>query len=315
MSARVAFPARGRKPVSHQQEVPVHNQSEKRSVQQKHLLIVLLMTGTFMVIEVVGGLLTGSLALLADAGHMLTDVAALGLSAFAMWMATRPSPPEKSYGYHRAEILAAVTNAVVLLLLALWVLYEAYQRVYEPPHVLGIPMLLIGLVGLAVNVASMKLLADESASSLNVRSAYLEVLSDAISSVGVILGGVTIWLTGWFLIDPFLSAGISVFIVWRTWALLTQAVHVLMEGVPTHLDAKQVGQAMAGVPGVKGIHDLHIWTITSGLDALSSHVVVSMGEDRDKVLERLQVLLRDRFGIDHVTLQIVEKPADRVQVE
>ena len=290
-------------------------EEESRSAQQTNLLRVLLITGTFMVIEVVGGLLTQSLALLADAGHMLTDVAALGLSAFAMWMAARPSTPEKSYGYHRAEILAAVTNAVVLLLLAIWILYEAYRRVFEPPHVLGVPMLLIGFVGLVVNVASMKLLADESAPSLNVHSAYLEVLSDAISSVGIILGGVTIWLTGWFLIDPLLSAGISVFIVWRTWALLTQAVHVLMEGVPTHLDAREVGQAMAGVPGVKGIHDLHIWTITSGLDALSAHVVVPVGEDRDAVLGRLQQLLRDRFGIDHVTLQMVEERSDRVQVE
>ena len=287
----------------------------QRTQQRRNLLTVLLMTGTFMVIEVIGGFLTQSLALLADAGHMLTDVAALGLSAFAMWMAARPSTPEKSYGYHRAEILAAVTNAVVLLLLAIWILYEAYRRVFEPPHVLGVPMLLIGFVGLAVNVASMKLLADESASSLNVRSAYLEVLSDAISSVGVILGGVTIWLTGWFLIDPLLSAGISVFIVWRTWALLTQAVHVLMEGVPTHLDAKEVGQAMAAVSGVKGIHDLHIWTITSGLEALSAHVVVPVGEDREEVLKRLQSLLRDRFGIDHVTLQIVVERSDRVQLE
>ena len=273
------------------------------------------MTGTFMVIEVVGGLFTGSLALLADAGHMLTDVAALGLSAFAMWMAARPSTPKKSYGYHRAEILAAVTNAVVLLLLAVWILYEAYRRVFEPSHVLGVPMLLIGLVGLAVNVASMKLLVDESASSLNVRSAYLEVLSDAISSFGVILGGGIIWMTGLVLIDPLLSAGLSIFIVWRTWGLLSQAVHVLMEGVPTHLDAKEVGKAMVAVPGVKGIHDLHIWTITSGLDTLSSHVVVPVGEDRDEVLERLQSLLRDRFGIDHVTLQIVEERSDRVQVE
>jgi cobalt-zinc-cadmium efflux system protein len=293
----------------------VEDSRAQRTQQRRSLLIVLLMTGTFMVIEVVGGLLTGSLALLADAGHMLTDVAALGLSAFAMWMAARPSTPEKSYGYHRAEILAAVTNAVVLLLLAIWILYEAYRRIFESPHVLGVPMLLIGFIGLAVNVASMKLLAGESASSLNVRSAYLEVLSDAISSVGVILGGVTIWLTGWFLIDPLLSAGISVFIVWRTWALLTQSVHVLMEGVPTHLDAKEVGQAMAGVPGVKGIHDLHIWTITSGLEALSAHVVVPVGEDRDAVLGRLQQLLRDRCGIDHVTLQIVEERSDRVQVE
>ncbi len=304
-----------RKPAEQMEKALMHSHSESRSIQQTHLLIVLLMTGTFMVIEVVGGLFTGSLALLADAGHMLTDVAALGLSAFAMWMAARPSTPEKSYGYHRAEILAAVTNAVVLLLLAVWILYEAYRRVFEPPHVLGVPMLLIGFVGLAVNVASMTLLADKSASSLNVRSAYLEVLSDAISSVGVILGGVTIWLTGWFLIDPFLSAGISIFIVWRTWGLLSQAVHVLMEGVPTRLDAKVVGQAMAGVSGVKGIHDLHIWTITSGMDALSAHVVVPVGEDRDAVLGRLQSLLRDRWRIDHATLQIVEERSDRVQVE
>ena len=206
-----------------------------------------------------------------------------------------------------------MTNAVVLLSLSVWILYEAYRRVFEPPNVIGVPMLLIGLVGLAVNVV--KLLADESASSLNVRSAYLEVLSDAISSVGVILGGGIIWMTGWVLIDPLLSAGISIFIVWRTWGLLTQAVHVLMEGVPTHLNAREVGQAMAGVPGVKGIHDLHIWTITSGLDALSSHVVVSVGEDRDEVLDRLQQLLRDHFGIDHVTLQIAEERSDRVQVE
>ena len=167
--------------------MPSH--SERRSGQHTHLLIVLLMTGIFMVVEVVGGLFTGSLALLADAGHMLTDVAALGLSAFATWMAARPSTPEKTYGYHRAEILAAVTNAVVLLLLAIWILYEAYRRVFEPSPVLGVPMLFIGLVGLIVNVVNMKLLADESASSLNVRSAYLKVISDAISSFGVILCG------------------------------------------------------------------------------------------------------------------------------
>lgn len=297
------------------EKVFMHSHSDSRSGQQKNLLIVLLMTGTFMVIEVVGGLFTGSLALLADAGHMLTDVAALGLSAFAMWMAAKPSTPEKSYGYHRAEILAAVTNAVVLLLLAIWILYEAYRRVFEPLHVFGVPMLFIGFVGLGVNVVSVKLLAEDSASSLNVRSAYLEVISDAISSVGVILGGGIIWMTGWVLIDPLLSAGISIFIVWRTWGLLSQAVHVLMEGVPTHLDAKEVGQTMVGVPGVKGVHDLHIWTITSGLDALSAHVVVSAGEDRDAVLDRLQSLLRDRWKINHATLQIVEEQSDRVQVE
>ncbi|MBA5864263.1 MAG: cation transporter [Nitrospira sp.] len=268
-----------------------------------------------MVVEVIAGLFTGSLALLADAGHMLTDVAALSLSAFAMWMAGKPSTPENTYGYHRAEILAAVVNAVVLLLLATWILYEAYDRFGAPIQVLGIPMLLVGLIGLVVNLASLKLLDGHADESVNVRSAYLEVMSDAISSLGVILGGAIIWTTGWVLIDPLLSVGISAFVIWRTWALLSQAVHILMEGVPTGVDAREIGRAMAGVPGVKGVHDLHIWTITTGMDALSSHVVVPVGEDRAAVLQCLQQLLAERFGIEHVTLQIVEEGSDRIRID
>ena len=293
----------------------MHSNSESRSVQQKNLRRVLLLTGVFMVVEVIAGLFTGSLALLADAGHMLTDVAALSLSAFAMWMAGKPSTPENTYGYHRAEILAAVVNAVVLLLLATWILYEAYDRFGEPSQVLGLPMLLVGLVGLAVNLASLKLLDGHADESVNVRSAYLEVMSDAISSLGVMLGGAIIWTTGWVLIDPLLSVGISAFVIWRTWALLSQAVHILMEGAPTRVDAREVGSAMTGVPGVKGVHDLHIWTITTGLDALSSHVVVPVGEDRAAVLQRLQQVLAEQFGIEHVTLQIVEQGSDRIHID
>jgi len=293
----------------------VQNRSASRSLQRQNLLRVLLLTGTFMVVEVIAGFLAGSLAVLADAGHMLTDVVALSLSAFALWVAGKPSTPENTYGYHRAEILAAVVNAVVLLLLATWILYEAYDRFGEPSQVLGLPMLLVGLVGLAVNLASLKLLDGHADESLNLRSAYLEVVSDAISSLGVILGGAIILTTGWVLIDPLLSVGISFFIVWRTWALLSQAVHVLMEGVPAGVDAREVGRAMADVPGVKGIHDLHIWTITSGLDALSSHVVVPVGEDRDAVLQHLQQLLAEQFGIEHVTLQIVEQASDRIRID
>ena len=293
----------------------MQNRSASRSLQRQNLLRVLLLTGTFMVVEVIAGFLAGSLAVLADAGHMLTDVVALSLSAFALWVAGKPSTPENTYGYHRAEILAAVVNAVVLLLLATWILYEAYDRFGEPSQVLGLPMLLVGLVGLAVNLASLKLLDGHADESLNLRSAYLEVVSDAISSLGVILGGAIILTTGWVLIDPLLSVGISFFIVWRTWALLSQAVHVLMEGVPAGVDAREVGRAMADVPGVKGIHDLHIWTITSGLDALSSHVVVPVGEDRDAVLQHLQQLLAEQFGIEHVTLQIVEQGSDRIRID
>ncbi|WHZ14974.1 MAG: Cobalt/zinc/cadmium resistance protein CzcD [Nitrospira sp.] len=293
----------------------MQHKSESRPRQEKNLRRVLLLTGTFMVVEVIAGFFAGSLAVLADAGHMLTDVAALSLSAFALWMAGKPSTPEHTYGYHRAEILAAVVNAVVLLLLATWILYEAYDRFGEPSQVLGLPMLLVGLVGLAVNLASMKLLDGHADESLNLRSAYLEVLSDAISSIGVMLGGAIIWTTGWVLIDPLLSVGISFFIVWRTWTLLSQAVHVLMEGVPAGVDAREVGRAMADVPGVKGVHDLHIWTITSGLNALSSHVVVLVGEDRDAVLLRLQQLLAEQFRIEHVTLQIVEQGSDRIRID
>ena len=290
----------------------MHSTEEDRPRRQTNLRHVLFITGTFMVIEVIIGLLAGSLAVLADAGHMLTDVAALSLTIFAMWMAARPSTPEKTYGYHRAEILAAVVNAVVLLLLAIGILYEAYRRLFEPQQVPGVPMLVIGLLGLAVNIISMRLLSADSASSLNFRSAFLEVLSDAISSVGVMFGGFVIWMTGWSPIDPLLSVGICLFIVWRTWSLLSQAANVLMEGVPAHLNAKEVGRAMVSAPGVKEIHDLHIWSITSGRDALSSHVVIHVGENRDAVLERLQQLLRERFGIDHATLQIVEERRERI---
>jgi cobalt-zinc-cadmium efflux system protein len=290
------------------------HQSAGRLAYQNNLKRVLLITGLFMVVEVIGGLMTGSLALLADSGHMLTDMGALSLSLFAMWMAGKPATPEKTFGYHRAEILAAVTNAVVLLLLALWILYEAYRRMLLPAQVPGAPMVVIGLLGLGVNLVSLKLLGAHDHESLNVRSAYLEVMGDAISSIGIILGGVLVWTTGWPMIDPLLSAGITLFILWRTWALLSQAVHVLMEGVPSRLEASEVGRAMAAVTGVKTIHDLHIWTISSGLDSLSSHVVVSRGMDRDRLLEQLSDLLRERFGIAHVTLQIVEEREDQVRL-
>lgn len=282
--------------------------------QIRRLLFALLLSALFLLIEVIMAFWTGSLALLADAAHMLTDVAALSLSAFATWVASKPTTLEKTYGYHRAEILAAVLNAVVLLLLSVWILYEAYARLVAPPEVLGLPMAVIGLVGLGVNALSLKLLVGGSNANLNVQSAYLEALSDAISSAGVLAAGVIVWLTGWNQADPLLSAGISVFILWRTWSLLTKAVNVLMEGVPSHLNAREIGQSMASTLGVSAVHDLHVWTITSGLEALSAHVVVPAGIDRDETLARLQALLRERFGIEHCTLQMVEAPSDSIQV-
>lgn len=242
---------------------------------RSRLGLVLVLTSAFMGVEALGGWLTGSLALWADAGHMLADVAALSLSTFAMWMATKQSTPDKTYGYHRAEILAAVCNAVVLLLLACWILYEALTRFYYPADVLGLPVMLVGAVGLAINLLCLRLLAGGPEASINIRSAYLEVLSDAITSIGVVIGGGIIWMTGWYPIDPLLSILITLFIVWRTWLLLSQAVNILMEGVPPHLNAEEVANAMIKVVGVREVHDLHIWTITSGRDALSAHIIVS----------------------------------------
>ena len=277
------------------------------------LLLVLGLTSAFMCLEGLAGWLTESLALWADAGHMLADVAALSLSSFAMWMATKQSTPDKTYGYHRAEILAAVCNAVLLLLLACWILYEAFTRFYSPAQVPGLPVMIVGVVGLAVNLICLKLLSGGLGSSLNVRSAYLEVFSDAITSVGVVIGGGIIWITEWYPIDPLLSILITVFIIWRTWLLLSQAVNVLMEGVPPHLNAAEVAQAMVKVAGVKEVHDLHIWTITSGREALSAHIIVPTGGDRDSVLNNLQRQLREEFHINHVTLQIVEKPFEWIR--
>jgi len=275
--------------------------------------LVLGLTSAFMCLEGLAGWLTESLALWADAGHMLADVAALSLSSFAMWMATKQSTPDKTYGYHRAEILAAVCNAVLLLLLACWILYEAFTRFYSPAQVPGLPVMIVGVVGLAVNLICLKLLSGGLGSSLNVRSAYLEVFSDAITSVGVVIGGGIIWITEWYPIDPLLSILITVFIIWRTWLLLSQAVNVLMEGVPPHLNAAEVAQAMVKVAGVKEVHDLHIWTITSGREALSAHIIVPTGGDRDSVLNNLQRQLREEFHINHVTLQIVEKPFEWIR--
>lgn len=285
------------------------NESTKRST----LLLVLGLTSTFMGVEAIAGWLTGSLALLADAGHMLADVAALSLSMFAMWMATKKSPADKTYGYHRVEILAAAINAVVLLLLVCFIFYEAFLRFSHPSSVVGLPVLIVGTVGLGVNLLSLRLLTGKSTASLNVRSAYLEVLSDAVTSVGVIVGGAVIWTTGWYMIDPLISIGITLFIIWRTWLLLSQAVNVLMEGVPSHLNAKDIGDTLASVTGVKEVHDLHIWSITSGRDALSAHIIVPSGEDRDSVLRNLQQLLQERFHIDHVTLQMMEQRSERIQ--
>ncbi|HXG05665.1 MAG TPA: cation diffusion facilitator family transporter [Candidatus Binatia bacterium] len=272
------------------------------------LVVVLMLTGAFMVVEAVGAWLTGSLALAADAAHMLTDVGGLALALFAIWIAARPPTPAKTFGYYRAEILASVVNALMLLVVAGWILVEAYQRILAPREVLGGPMMAVAAAGLAVNLFGAWLLHRGAGESLNVRAAYLEVLADALTSLGVLVAAVVVTTTGWTAVDPLTSAGIALLIVPRTWRLLRQAVNILLEGVPSHLELGEIEAAMLAVPGVRRVHDLHVWTLTSGREAMSAHVVVDDPAESERLLDELHRVLHARFGIDHTTIQLDKAP-------
>ncbi len=273
----------------------------------KRLAIALGMTATYMVAEIIGGLITGSLALLADAAHMATDVVGLGLALLAIRFAARPATPQRTYGFLRMEVLSALTNAVILLLLTIYIIYEAYQRFLAPPEVLSGPMLIVALIGLAVNLVSMWMLMDGSKESLNVKGAYFEVLGDMLGSVGVIAASLIIMFTGWQLADPLIGAGIGLFIVPRTWILLKQAVNILMEATPANVDVEKMTASLGSIPGVTAVHDLHVWTITSGTDAMSGHLVVEDATRWREVLREAQTRVRKEFGIDHVTIQVEDE--------
>ncbi|MDC4228304.1 MAG: cation diffusion facilitator family transporter (plasmid) [Candidatus Manganitrophus sp.] len=286
---------------------------DERFNYRRRMLIVFFMTFGYLIVEVIGGLLTQSLALLADAGHMLTDVGGLAIALFAMWFAERPPTPQKSYGYYRAEILAALVNAVILIFISFYILYEAYRRFIDPPIVLALPMMTVAVVGLIVNLIGMRLLHAGSKESLNLKGAYLEVLSDMLSSVGVIIAALVMLTTGWYLADPIISVGIGLFILPRTWGLLKQAVNILMEATPEHINLEEVGKTMASVEGVKEVHDLHVWTLTSGKYALSAHVTITKLQAWPVIQNMLETLLADRFRIDHTTLQVSAKPGHRIE--
>ncbi len=265
------------------------------------------LTATYMFAEIIGGLVTGSLALLADAAHMMTDVGGLALALLAINFAAREATPQRTYGYLRMEVLSALTNAVVLLLLTVYILYEAYQRFQAPPEIRSGPMLVVAAIGLVVNLISMRLLAGGSSESLNVKGAYFEVLSDMLGSVGVMVASLLIMWKGWVLADPIIGAGIGLFIVPRTWTLLKQVTHILMEGTPANVDLGILERKLMEIPGVTAVHDLHVWTVTSGFDAMSGHLVVAdMSLGREALREARRVL-KDNFGIDHVTIQIEDE--------
>jgi len=287
----------------HQHHHPLHGAAHHQN--RRALRWSLSITLTFMGVEVVGGWLANSLALLSDAAHMASDAAALGLSLFALWFARRPAPADKTYGYHRTEVLAALANATGLLVLAGLILHEAYERLLAPPDVAGPLMLVVAVLGLVANAASAWMLhRGDIHGNLNLRGAFLHVVGDLAGSVGAILAAAIIALTGWTVVDPLMSGLIALLIIVSGWRLLRDSLNVLMEGAPDHLSAAEVEAALLEQPGVAGIHDLHIWTITSGFPALSCHVVMEPGASPHRVLHHVRTMLEERFGLHHVTIQV-----------
>jgi cobalt-zinc-cadmium efflux system protein len=268
------------------------------------LKIALGLTFLYMFAEAIGGWLTNSLALLADAGHMLTDVAALALTLAAIWFASRPATPSKTFGYYRLEILAAFVNGIALVLISLWVIYEAYERFYEPPEVAGLQLTLIASGGLIVNLIAAYLLHGDHAHDLNMRGAWLHVMGDALGSVTAIIAGGLIIAFGWFWADAVCSVLISFIIIFGAWNLIKESVNVLLEGTPAHINLKAVEDAIRETEDVADVHDLHVWTITSGIEALSVHVVHAENVAQAELLQRVRERLHDRFGIDHLTIQM-----------
>ncbi len=277
-----------------------------RSAERLALRSALIFTSIFTVIEFVGGLLTNSLALIADAGHMLTDAAALALSMFALWFSSRPATPAKTYGFFRVEILAALINGTGLVVLSLLIFYEAYYRLLSPPLVDSRVMLIIAWAGLGVNLICAYLLHRCHHTSLNVKGAFLHVVGDAASSVGVISAGLLMWLRGWYWADPLASALVGVLILYSSWRLVKDSVDILLEGTPAHINVAEVREHLCGEEGVESVHDLHIWTLTSGIHAMSCHAVLCGEKDRHEILEKLSEIMRSRFGIGHTTIQLEE---------
>lgn len=272
---------------------------------QRRLTIALIITSTVLVAEFLGGLYTNSLALLADAAHMLTDVAALGLSLFAIWFSAKPATPSKTYGFYRVEILAALVNGVALILIAVLIFYEAYERILNPPAIKAGWMLLVASAGFGANLLSAYLLFGQQHESLNVRGAFLHVMGDAAGSIGAIGASLAILLWSWNYADSIISSLVAVLILCSSWILIRDAVDVLLEGTPSHINIVALKEQLARVDGVHSVHDLHVWTLTSGVLAMSCHVVIDRAQaNHHHVLNGLNNIVRERFRIGHTTIQI-----------
>jgi cobalt-zinc-cadmium efflux system protein len=288
---------------------------DARDASRRALATALAVTASYTVVEVVGGFLTGSLALLADAVHMLSDNVAIALALGAVWIASKPSTPERTWGYKRAEVLVALANGVALVALAIWIFVAAARRLDDPPDVLGGWMLAIGAAGIVVNVLAAAILS-RARGGLNVEAAFRHVLGDLLGSLGVLAAAVVILATGWVEADPVAGMLIAVLVLVSSWSILRDSTSILLEAAPSGIDTREVGDHLAGAPGVVEVHDLHIWTITSGFPALSAHVLVRRGEDCHARRRELERLLRAEFGIEHTTLQVdhVQDPGGLVEL-
>jgi cobalt-zinc-cadmium efflux system protein len=276
----------------------------ERERDQRALARALVITASYFGAELVGGVLTNSLALQSDAAHMFTDVIALGLGLFGVWIAGRPATDTKTFGYHRAEILIALVNGVVLSLIVLVIVWEASQRFLAPPPVHGVGVLVIAAIGLIVNLFVARLLSDAAAHNLSVRGALLHVTSDLLGSIGALVSGVVIVTTGWLAIDAVASVVIAALILFSSWTLIREAVDVLMEAVPRHVDLDELRRVLEAVAGALEVHDLHVWSLTTGRCALSAHAVVDDGGASDRILAEMTERVAERFDIQHVTIQL-----------
>ena len=277
-----------------------------RQANRRSLSLVLALVAGYMVAEIAGGLLTNSLALLADAGHMFSDAAALGLALFALWFAARPAPRHRTFGYYRAEILAALANGATLVAVAVFIIVEAYGRLQDPPEVRAGLMIVIAAGGLVVNLVALRLLHGGRHESLNIRGAWLHVLTDLLGSVQAVVAGALILAFDWWWADPVASVLIGLLVLYSAWGLVSASVSVLMESAPAHIDVDAVRDALRDLPGVAEVHHLHVWSITSGMTALSAHLVPVEGARQpwDVLLARAGEELRTRFHIGHTTIQI-----------
>lgn len=286
------------------QQAHAHSDHGSGSDSRRKLSVVLVLTAVYMIAEAVGGWVSGSLTLLADAGHMLTDVAALALALLAVWFGSRPATSRKTFGYYRLEIVAALVNGVALILISMLIIYEAVQRWSSPPVVKSNLMITVAAGGLIVNLICAWILHGRHDIDLNIRGAWLHVMSDALGSVAAIVAGLVMWFYGWYIADPFFSILIALLIVWSSWALIRESTNVLLEGTPSHINLAAVEAAILETSGVSDVHDLHIWTITSGRDALSAHVIHSQTTQASELLRDLRAKLQAQFGVDHLTIQM-----------